>query len=124
MPTNTFPAWWKEDVMLEMSDAARNGASYSELAEVARVGACSNIQPKIKAWVKYWKAQPGDRPQAQFARLIDSYDPSVSKETVAREMVQRVIKMHLSTCECGRTKDHPHDDACRECSLLDTTRQG
>ena len=109
--------------MLEISDAARNGASYDDLAEIARVGSGSNTKPKLRAWVKHWKDQPSDRPQAQFARLIDSYDPPVSKETLALRMVERVIKHHLSTCECGRIKNDPNDVSCKECSLLDTPRQ-
>ena len=110
--------------MLEMSDAARNGASYHELAEVARLGAGSSAQPKLRAWVKYWKDQPTERPQAQFAKLIDAYDPPLSKETVAIRLVERVINKHLSTCECGRTKDDPYDASCRECALIDTDTQG
>ena len=124
MPTSTFPAWWKEHVLLEISDAARGGASYHELAEVAMRGAGSNSPPKVRAWVKYWKDQPSDRPQARFAQLIDSYDPPMSNESSAMSMVRRVIKQHLSTCECGRTKDDPDNASCRECALIDTHTQG
>ena len=119
MSTSTFPGWWKESVLFELSGAARSGASYRELADIAMQGAGSNSPPKIRAWVKYWKDQPSDRPQARFAQLIHSYDPPLSKESSAMNMVRRVIKQHLSTCECGRPKDDPDDECCRECNMIE-----
>ena len=117
MPTSTFPLWWKMETIFQLLNAAREGASYQELDEITRNGTAG--PGKFRAWVRFWRNRPQDRPQARLAAFIHSYDPPSSRESAAMLLVERAIAMHRELCECGIRKDDPDDPSCRSCALLE-----
>ena len=116
MPTSTFPGWWDSTTLEELLDAARDGATWAELAKIAG----GNGPPvKFRAWVTRWKAEAPDRPQTQIARAIAAYSPAGSQEVAELAMVHDVLRKHNSVCECGRPKD-PNDRSCADCAIMET----
>ena len=119
MPTSTFPMWWHRDTIVELLNAARNGASYQDLDGIAQKRSGNNRPPKLRAWVSSWKDRPSDRPQARLAAAIAGYDPPSSTESVAMRVVESALALHLAMCECGNPKDDPGDPGCRACVVLE-----
>ena len=120
MPTSTFPLWWDHDTIVQILNAARDGASYQDLDAIAQERTGSNRAPKLSVWVRGWKDRPTDRPQARLAATIASYSPPASRETTQMKVVESALLIHRALCECGERKDDPGDQCCRGCLLLET----
>ena len=121
MPTSTFPAWWNRDTIVELLNAARDGASYQDLDEIAQGRSGRARTGGLRAWVKMWQDRPSDRPQARLAAAIAVYDPPSSREGLAMRMVESALAQHRAMCECGNTKNHPDDPTCAACVLFEGT---
>ena len=124
MPTSTFPMWWSRDTIVELLNAARDGASYQELDVIAQKASGSSRPPKLREWVRSWKDRPQDRPQARLAAAIAAYGPPSSQESAAMRLVERALAIHRAICECGGTKDDPDDACCRACAVLEASEPG
>ena len=124
MPTSTFPMWWSRDTIVEILNAARDGASYQDLDGIAQKASCSHRPPKLRDWVRGWKDRPSDRPQARLAAAIAAYDPPSSQESAAMRVVEAALALHRALCECGNPKDAPDDLCCRACAVLEGPESG
>ena len=118
MPTSTFPLWWSLDNIVQLLNAARDGASYQELDGIIADNLGGAWRGRMRAWVMAWKDRPTDRPQARLAAFIVSYNPPPSREAAALRLVENALAIHRQLCECGEAKDHADDLTCRPCSVL------
>lgn len=102
---------------MELLTAAREGASYEEMGAIV----CTSGQT-LRRWVREWYKKPPDRPQARFARVIANYNPPSHNQKEALSLVDEVLRIHDSSCECGREKDDPHDPVCRNCAVMENQK--
>ena len=113
MPTSTFPRWWNQDTILQLLNAARDGASYRDLDGITNQGSGRVRSGQLRAWVRYWQGHSSDRPQARLAAAIAAYGPPSSRESAAMRVVESALALHRVMCECGQTKDDPGDAVLR-----------
>ena len=117
MPTSTFPLWWNHETIVELLNAARDGASYQEMDGIAKKRSGSPRSGGLRSWVMQWKDRPSDRPQARLAAAIASYDPPGTREALAMLLVEKALALHHATCDCGALKDDPGDQCCVACVM-------
>ena len=120
MPTSTFPLWWSHETIIELLNAAREGASYQDMDAIAKEGSGRPGSVRtggLRSWVRMWKDRPSDRPQARLAAAIASYDPPSTRESLAMRVVERALALHHATCDCGKLKDDPADECCVACVM-------
>lgn len=104
--------------MLELLAEARDGASWEDLERIAG-GADGGKSNSFRRWVNQNKRRAPELPQTRFALAIAQYNPSPRRTSMATRVLEKVLKLHLETCECGNRKDAPDDPSCRQCVVLD-----